>query len=151
MNQWEKLNSLYRYFVMADKMHRLFEKTIPIATTDFLPPERQNPPDAAETFRYYMSDYHVLMQYWYGALFVVVEGFRDDLKLHDPKIDALLQSPYAEHLKYMRHATFHYQKPFVSEKMLRILGSKDSVPWVWSLHQAFREFFQREIPHFQVT
>jgi hypothetical protein len=126
-------------------MHRLFEKMIPQATTDHAIP-RDAAPDAAETFRYYMSDYHVLMQYWYSALFVVVEGFRDDLKLHDPKIDALLQSPYAEDLKYMRHATFHYQKHFVSPKMLRILASTDSVPWVWSLHQAFDEFFLREVP-----
>ncbi len=32
------------------------------------------------------------MSYWYGALFAVIEGYRD-LDLHDDAVDGLLESP----------------------------------------------------------
>ncbi len=46
----------------------------------------------------------------------------------------------------MRNATFHFQKEFLSPKMMHFMKSPDSVPWVRSLTEAFSEFFLREMP-----
>ncbi|MGC1322498.1 MAG: hypothetical protein WA849_09965 [Candidatus Udaeobacter sp.] len=91
------------------------------------------------------DDRGVFMLYWYAGLYVVIEGFQK-LKLHDPKIDPLLQSPNVAALKKVRHATFHFQKEFVSPKIYPFLQGKDSVPWVRSLTEAFSELFLREVP-----
>jgi hypothetical protein len=49
------------------------------------------------------------MSYWYAALYVVIEGWRD-LGLADATIDALLQSPNVDLLKRYRNGVFHFQK-----------------------------------------
>lgn len=93
----------------------------------------------------HVDDCGVFMFYWYAAIYVVIEGFRE-LKLKDTKVEALLQSPNVEALRLMRNAIFHFQKEFFSPKMYPFLESKDSVPWVRSLTEAFSEFFLREVP-----
>lgn len=93
----------------------------------------------------HVDDYGVFMFYWYSGLYVVIEGYRE-LQLQDAKIEALLQSPNVDALRLLRNATFHFQKEFFSPKMMRFIGSGDSVPWVRSLTEAFSEFFLREVP-----
>jgi len=91
------------------------------------------------------DDYGVFMFYWYAGLYVVVEGFKE-LNLKDAKIEQLLQSPNVEALRFVRNATFHFQKDgFISKKVVPFLKSSDSVPWVHSLTEAFSEFFLREV------
>jgi hypothetical protein len=90
------------------------------------------------------DDYGIFMFYWYAGLHVVVEGFKE-LKLRDATIEQLLQSPNVDALRLVRNATFHFQKDgFISKKVIPFLKSKDSVPWVRSLTEAFSEFFLRE-------
>jgi hypothetical protein len=38
------------------------------------------------------------MSYWYGSLYVVVEGWRE-LNETDPKVDPLISSPHVDRLK----------------------------------------------------
>ena len=133
--------TLHRYFIAANKMRIRFEKT-------FTDPEVMNRfPNADPLTRALMmcvDDYGVFMFYWYSGLYVVIEGFRE-LNLKDAKIEALLQSPNVEALRLARNATFHFQNDgFISKKVHPFLKSKDCVPWVHSLTEAFSEFFLRE-------
>jgi hypothetical protein len=132
---------LHRYFIAANKMRIRFEKTLtnPEVVNRF--------PNADPLTRLYMmhvDDYGVFMFYWYAGLYVVIEGFKE-LNLKDAKIEQLLQAPNVEALRLVRNATFHFQKDgFISKKIIPFLESKDSVPWVHSLTEAFSEFFLRE-------
>lgn len=57
---------------------------------------------------------------------MIVEGFRD-LRLQDPKIDALLASPLFDKLRRYRNAIFHFQKEwFVSEKHMDFFEDHDA-------------------------
>jgi hypothetical protein len=47
---------------------------------------------------FWIHDPGIFMSYWYGGLYVVVEGWRE-LRLSDPKIDALLTSQNVNLLK----------------------------------------------------
>jgi len=133
--------TLHRYFIAANKMRIRFEKALtnPKVVNRF--------PGADPLTRLYMlhvDDYGVFMFYWYAGLYVLIEGFKE-LNLKDAKIEQLLQSPNVEALRLVRNATFHFQKDgIISKKIIPFLESKDSVPWVHSLTEAFSEFFLRE-------
>jgi hypothetical protein len=83
------------------------------------------------------------MSYWYGGLYVVVEGWRK-LRLSDPKIDALLTSQNVNLLKRYRNGIFHFQKNYLDERFIEFMESQDSVPWVRELNLAFGDYFLRE-------
>jgi hypothetical protein len=51
------------------------------------------------------------MSYWYGALYVVIEGWRE-LKLADTGIDNLLESPNVDLLRKYRNGVFHFQADY---------------------------------------
>jgi hypothetical protein len=134
--------TLYRYFIAANKMRILFDSALSN-------PEIWNrlPKDdpIATLLLMHTDEYGIFMFYWYSSVYVVVEGFKE-LKLRDPKIEQLLQSPNVDALRLMRNSTFHFQKQFLSPKMNIFIESKDSVAWIRSLTEAFSEFFLREIP-----
>ena len=136
------LGTLHRYFIAANKMRIHFDKTLanPEVANRF-----SDADPLARLLVLHADDYGVFMFYWYSALYVVIEGFRE-LELCDAKIESLLQSPNADALRLMRNATFHFQKEFLSSKMMPFMKSSDSVPWVRSLTEAFSEFFLREVP-----
>jgi hypothetical protein len=48
------------------------------------------------------------MCFWYGTLFVVVEGWKES-RLSDPEVDRLLSSPKTELLRRFRNGMFHFQ------------------------------------------
>lgn len=136
------LVALHRHFIAANKMRILFQETL----TD--PKQWNQFPDAAPLEKFLLQhagNYGIFMFYWYSGLYVVIEGFRE-LKLTSEKIESLLQSPNTEGLRLVRNATFHFQKDFFSPKMESFLKSKDSVPWVFALTEAFSEFFLQEVP-----
>ncbi len=136
------LAALYRYFIAANKMRIHFDRALANPKTHQMEPD-DNP--VAAFMVMHADDYGVFMFYWYSGLYVVIEGF-NELKLRDAKIESLLQSPNVDALRLMRNATFHFQKEFLSPKMLHFMGSSDAVPWVRSLTEAFSEFFLREVP-----
>jgi hypothetical protein len=81
----------------------------------------------------------IFQAYWYGSLYVVIEGYRE-LGLDNPDIDQLLESPNVDHLRLFRNGTFHFQPELISEKLFWFWDSEDSVDWVKTLHQKLGQF-----------
>jgi hypothetical protein len=79
------------------------------------------------------------MSYWYGMLYVVIEGWRE-LKLSDPTIDPLLQSPHVHLLRRYRNGVFHFQEKYWSDKVIGFVGTPESGRWIRELHEAIGEF-----------
>ena len=90
----------------------------------------------------------IFMSYWYGSLYVVIEGWRQ-LRLTDPKIDPLLVSSNVALLKKYRNGVFHFQKNYFDDRFLGFVKAADSVPWVRTIHSEFGEYFLREIPQLE--
>ena len=85
----------------------------------------------------------IFMSYWYGGLYVVIEGWLE-LGLHDATIDQLLSSPNVGLLKRYRNGVFHFQKEFVDARFHEFFASEDSVTWVRALSSAFGDYFLSE-------
>ena len=84
---------------------------------------------------------HTYMSYWYGGLYVVIEGWTA-LKLHDPEIDQLLRSQNVRLLREYRNGVFHFQRRYFDQKFLRLITRGENVvDWVRSLNRTFGRFF----------
>jgi hypothetical protein len=94
-------------------------------------------PENIETFMY--------MSFWYGELYVVVEGWQE-LKLADPRVDALLEdTEMVGLLRRYRHGTFHFQGNYWDDRFIDFVkvGAK-SAAWVRKLNKAFGAYFLKE-------
>jgi hypothetical protein len=81
------------------------------------------------------------MSYWYGGLYVVIEGW-NELKLSDTIIDELLNSPNVEFLKRYRNGVFHFQRDYNDKRFLEFMTQgTDEVTWVRSLNEQFGRYF----------
>ena len=89
-----------------------------------------------------MGEGVALMSYWYAALYVVIEGWRE-LGLKDDRIDELLTSEHADRLRVHRNATCHYQAEYFVKKWNRFEKEPGSVEWVWALDREFSRFFMK--------
>ena len=117
--------TLHRYYIWADRMRTHFDDLISKGEFD----------GAAqiEGFLY--------MSYWYGGLYVVIEGWRK-LRLSDAVIDAMLQSTNVELLRRYRNGVFHFQKDYNDERFFAFMKEgTDSVAWVRSLNLQFGRYF----------
>jgi hypothetical protein len=86
------------------------------------------------------------MSYWYGGLYVVIEGWRV-LKLTDPAIDALLQSPNVKLLREYRNGTFHFQRSYLSDKFTGLFAKGiDVAAWVRALNLELGRYFHEAKP-----
>jgi hypothetical protein len=78
--------TLHRYFIAANKMRILFDRTLGN-------PEFWKKYEGSDPMRFvylmHTDDYGIFMFYWYGGLYVVIEGYRK-LGLNNHRIDALL-------------------------------------------------------------
>ncbi|MGD9511171.1 MAG: hypothetical protein AB7I59_15160 [Geminicoccaceae bacterium] len=117
------LLSLHRYWIYADKMKRLFFKELMSVDLKKI--------THAEVF---LTDYCVYMFYWYGALYVVIEGYQE-LPISDAEIDRLLSDNRIYLLRRFRNGTFHYQPDYFSVKLLDFATSQGSATWAQSLHE----------------
>jgi hypothetical protein len=119
--------SLGRYCLWADKMQHDFLQHITCRT---------EPDDF-----HFEEHGHIYMSYWYGALYVVVEGWQE-LKLTDSVIDGLLRSPNVDLLRRYRNGVFRFQRKFYDERFWDLmLAGRESVEWVSQLHGEFRRYF----------
>jgi len=82
------------------------------------------------------------MSYWYGSLYVVIEGWKQ-LRLSDPKIDPLMLSPNVSYLKAYRNGVFHFQRNYFDKRFTGFMDSKSSVEWVRKIHSELGEYFLR--------
>ena len=126
-SRYDNVGALSRYFIWADKMRYDFESLI------------KNKKNLDEfTLELYG---HIYLSYWYGALYVLIEGWRT-LNLEDENIDRLLSSPYVDLLRRYRNAVFHYQRNFSDKRFMDLMVSgMDSVKWIRELHKEFGRYF----------
>jgi len=121
-----KVFSLHRYFLWCAEMreHYLQVGKRVSATPSFF--ENEN---AGRAFMY--------LGYWYAGLYVVCEGWQE-LKLSDPEIDALLQSPHLEFLNRFRNGVYHYQTDYFDKRFMdALVRGEDFDRWAESLTLAF--------------
>jgi len=127
MEHQEGLLSLHRYFIWSDRMRVHFE--------DILKRKDQL---NENIFR---IETNLYMSYWYGGLYVVIEGYKE-LGLSDAKIDNLLNSPNVDLLKRYRNGVFHFQKKYNDDRFMRfITDGENCVEWVHSLREEFSRYF----------
>ncbi len=118
--------TLHRYFIWADRMRWHFDRVLEQG-------QAGNPNWEVET-RLYMS-------YWYGGLYVVIEGWQE-LGLKDETVEKLLESPNVSLLRRFRNGSFHFQRDYDDPRFLDlIVKGKNIVEWIRSLRQAYSEFF----------
>jgi hypothetical protein len=132
--------ALHRYWIHANKMRVYFEKAL--VNPDWVELARKHKTHPGLAFL--VQDPGIFMSYWYGGLYVVIEGWRE-LALTDPTIDRLLTSPNVDLLKRYRNGAFHFQKNYFDQRFTGFVESQDSVEWVRELNLTFGTFFLREI------
>lgn len=99
--QPDKIDSLHRYYIWANKMREHFEDVLS---------------QQAESTKRYQIESMMYMSVWYGLIYVVIEGW-GELKLSDSKLDNLLKkAEKVRLLKRYRNGTFHYQKNYADER-----------------------------------
>ena len=122
--------TLHRYYIWANRMRTHFDEIlsrgVPVETVEI------------ECLLY--------MSYWYGGLYVVIEGWQA-LKLTDPIIDSLLQSPNVKLLRQYRNGTFHFQIKYYNDKFSSFTKGTDAVAWVRKLNTEFGRYFLGAYPH----
>ena len=119
--------SLHRYYIWANRMRTHFDEHLSALGPDIDP----------------LGDVegNLYMSYWYGGLYVVVEGWQT-LKLSDSTIDSLLEDPNVALLRRYRNGTFHYQEKYWDDRFLQfIVEGANSAGWVRELNRQFGRFF----------
>jgi hypothetical protein len=94
--------ALHRYWMWADALRTGFNEWL-----------KASPPKADGLIEMFTPGF-AYMSYWYSALDVVVEGWRE-LALHDTKIDSLLASTNTALLHRYRNAACHFQPQLSTE------------------------------------
>ncbi|MGA8658733.1 MAG: hypothetical protein WB586_21570 [Chthoniobacterales bacterium] len=133
--------SVHHYFVVAARMQHHFESN-PVAVEEPRGAPLQDPDLAA--FDLFSGPRGNFMYYWYASLYVVVQGF-GNLRLTDPRINALLASPNVKALRRCWNGVFHFQPDYFSKRLFEPMQSPDFVGWVRELMEAFHAYFAREI------
>lgn len=128
----QEFASLFRYFVWADLMRQYFDH------------ELLQAPGTDDPFMFFSTKRGIFMTYWYGGLYVVIEGWRE-LDLHDSQVDLLLESGNVELLRRFRNGAFHYQRAWLDARLSDFCGSPDSVRWVRELTRRFGEYLTGEM------
>lgn len=119
--------TLHRYFIWANKMRTDFDDIL--KRKDSIPKKQYE----IESFLY--------MSYWYGGLYVVIEGWKE-LGLADKKIDPMLEFPNVELLRRYRNGVFHFQKEYNDERFMGFIrDGQDCVWWIRILNREFGRYF----------
>ena len=125
--------TLHRYYIWANAMRVHLEETVSVYASQLA-----KNPDNLVTPEGILSNLY--MSYWYGGLYVVVEGWKN-LGLADLEIDRLLLSPNVALLRRYRNGTFHFQKDYFDERFVAFIRDGENVvDWV---HQLSRAVFDR--------
>jgi hypothetical protein len=133
-----KIFTLYRYYLYAVVMRDNLNKE---NLGDFI---KQLNDDISSIFLIFSSRAGVYLTYFYSAIYLVVEGWKD-LELSDDDIDNLINSPYIDRLRRFRNATFHYQKEPISPKLLNFFGTEEEATekWINELYKKIGDFFKK--------
>lgn len=127
-----EIHTLHRYWIWQNKMREHFDELLTVTS-----PRGERitlVSDAGIHAFLYMS-------YWYGGLYVVMEGWRD-LKLEDEAIDRMLESGNVDLLRRYRNGVFHYQREYFDERLLSLIRDGENVvEWVRELNRQFGRYF----------
>lgn len=134
----ELIPYLHKYFMTASLMAQEFDHHLKD------PPQFQCKDAVEDGMMFLVSKAGLTMTLWYGALYVVVEGWQE-LGMSDPEVDQLLQSPNTKLLRDVRNSVFHFQKHWLDKRLGKFVSTKDSVPWVRQLTVAFRRTLLAEM------
>jgi hypothetical protein len=122
--------TLHKYFVWANRMRTHFDELL-------LKKEK----DKKSSNDLFDVEVNLYMSYWYGGLYVVIEGWKE-LKLTDKKIDRLLNSPNVKLLRRYRNGVFHFQKNYFDKRFVGFIrDGKDCVNWIRTLNKEFGRYF----------
>ena len=128
----EAVFTLHRYFIWANKMREHFYEKVKLVVA--LPEPRDR--FASETI-----EADLYMSFWYGELYVVIEGWQE-LKLTDPSIDSLLASPNVDLLRLYRNGVFHFQKDYFDKRFMGFMkDGQEPAAWAGALNRAFGTYF----------
>jgi hypothetical protein len=131
----EAFPSLFRYFMWASLNRENFDRALASSGTKV---------DDQGGFLFFSTQPGIFMTYWYGGLYVVIEGWRE-LDLHEPLIDALLESPNVDLLRRFRNGAFHFQSAWLDDRLVAFCGTAGSVSWVRELTQRFHDHLTGEM------
>ncbi|MGH9716620.1 MAG: hypothetical protein ACRD4R_07825 [Candidatus Acidiferrales bacterium] len=124
--------SLFRYYMTMSLARQEFYKFMPEVKDD-------HPNDPAQAgMEFLFTKAGLMMQVWYGMLYVVIEGWEQS-GLTDPEIETLLlQTANVDKLRNFRNAVFHYQKQFLPVKQEGLFAERTMVQWITVLSDAFK-------------
>jgi len=126
--------SLHRYFMWANKMRTHFEEKVPTFAQQLKIDANIWTDEGIEAMLY--------MSYWYGGLYVVIEGWKQ-LGLEDAGVDSVLAVKTNVYLlKQYRNGVFHYQRDYFDKRFIGFISKgQNAVPWVSNLNKAFGAYF----------
>ena len=124
--------TLYRYFLWADRMRVRMEDALAAGL-----PRALVSRSGDELFLW--------TSYYHAALYIVIEGWqrKDGLGLTDTHVDQLLTSENVELLRRFRNATFHFQREYLDQRVMDLVGTEGVEEWMRALRDAFADWFDR--------
>jgi len=127
----QKIFALHRYYLWANFMRTQFEEVLVKSKVD-----KNFDSEGIYKFMY--------MSFWYGELYVVIEGW-NRLSLTDRTIDALLkESEMVELLKRYRNGAFHYQSSYYNNRFINLMREDKIVKWIRKLNNALGAYFLKQ-------
>ncbi|OGX08179.1 MAG: hypothetical protein A2Z88_03290 [Omnitrophica WOR_2 bacterium GWA2_47_8] len=121
--------TLHRYYIWANRMRVHFDEVLKKNLENKIPKNQ------------FEIESRLYMAYWYGGLYVVIEGWKR-LELVDETVNQLLRSKNVGLLKRYRHGVFHFQPNYNDKKFLDfIVDGENCVEWIRQLNLEFGRFF----------
>ena len=121
--------TLHRYYIWANKMRTHFDEILKEGLSGKIPDKQ------------FEIEANLYMSYWYGGLYVVIEGWKQ-LVLSDGTIDLLLKSKNVALLKTYRNGVFHFNKKYYDNHFLDLISKGEkSVNWIRALNKEFGRYF----------
>jgi hypothetical protein len=124
----EELLSLHRYYIWANRMREYFDANLDKSC------------DTEGPRAWFADDPGIFLSYWYSALLVVIEGWRE-LNLSDTEIDKLLTSDNVDLLRRYRNGVCHYQHQYFDPRFLNLISTSGVALWARQLNLAFGRYF----------
>ena len=131
--------ALHRYWIWANRLREYFDKALVDSSWVELA-KQHGSTNLSVSMAFFCHDPGIFMSHWYGALCVVIEGWKD-LHLDDPAIDGLLQHQNVELLRRYRNGAFHFQQDYFDARFHEFMSEQGTVEWVRTLNKELGRFF----------
>jgi hypothetical protein len=122
----ELLFAIHRHWIWANRVREEYGTQL-----------RANPPASGDMLDWFLNSSGMHMCLWYGLLFSVCEGLREN-GFSVPAVQAEIDGIY-DALRLFRNAIFHVQSEYWSPKLFRIMEDPQKV------HEGLGEWFLTQI------